>query len=180
MTNTQTDEFIVISALGQDKLGIVDKLSGAILEYHGNIIDSRMSIMGGEFAIMLMVSGKWNVITKIEDNITSLGESLGLQLITKRTTQQNPQANLLPYTVEGVCVDQPGIVHKVAGFFSAKNINIQSLSTEHYAAPHTGTPLFSLRMEIDIQNDISIPSLREEFLDFSDAMNFDAILEPRK
>ena len=46
------DNYIAISAVGQDRPGIVNELSRAILEYGCNIVDSRMTVLGGEFAII--------------------------------------------------------------------------------------------------------------------------------
>ena len=45
---------------------------------------------------------------------------------------------------------------------------------------HTGAPMFSLYMALSVPNSIHIPMLREEFLDFCDHLNLDAILEPIK
>ena len=51
---------LVISALGDDRPGIVNDLSTVILEYGCNIADSRMSVLGGEFALILLVAGNWD------------------------------------------------------------------------------------------------------------------------
>ena len=67
-----------------------------------------------------------------------------------------------------------------ATFFSDKNINIEDMTTSSYAAAHTGTPMFSVRMNIGIPADIHIAALRDEFMDFCDSMNIDAVLEPIK
>jgi glycine cleavage system transcriptional repressor len=82
--------------------------------------------------------------------------------------------------VEVVALDHPGIVHSLAGFFSQREINIEDLITESYAAPHTGTPMFSVHITIGIPSNLHIAVLRDEFMDFCDSMNLDAILEPVK
>ncbi|MCK5262904.1 MAG: glycine cleavage system protein R, partial [Gammaproteobacteria bacterium] len=48
---------LVITALGADRPGIVDELSNTLLTHQLNIEDSRMSVLGGEFAILLLVTG---------------------------------------------------------------------------------------------------------------------------
>ena len=77
--------YLVISALGKDRPGIVDKLSRTILDEGCNIVDSRMTVLGGEFAIMLMVDGNWNNLTKLEDAVPELENKLGLTIIARRT-----------------------------------------------------------------------------------------------
>jgi glycine cleavage system transcriptional repressor len=54
------------------------------------------------------------------------------------------------------------------------------MATTGYAAAHTGTPMFSVHMTVGIPADVHIASLREEFMDFCDSMNLDAVLEPLK
>jgi glycine cleavage system transcriptional repressor len=174
------NNYLVISALGQDKPGIVDKLSGAILEDNCNITDSRMTVLGGEFAIMLMVEGNWNTLTKLEDSIPQLEKSLGLTIIAKRTEDKPAGDALLPYGVEVVALDHPGIVHHLASFFSQRNINIEDLVTNSYAAAHTGTQMFSVQMTVGIPSNEHISTLRDEFMEFCDDMNLDAVLEPIK
>jgi glycine cleavage system transcriptional repressor len=69
-------------------------------------------------------------------------------------------------------------VHHLASFFSQREINIEDMVTSSYAAPHTGTLMFSVHMAVGIPADIHIATLRDEFMEFCDAMNLDAILEP--
>jgi glycine cleavage system transcriptional repressor len=171
---------LVISALGKDRPGIVNQLSKAIYELDCNISDSRMTVLGGEFAILLMIEGPWNRLAMLEDQVPELQEKLDLTITTKRTGERAGKANLLPYGVDVVSLDHPGIVYSLASFFSDKNINIEDMTTGSYAAAHTGTPMFSVRMSIGIPADIHIAALRDEFMDFCDSMNIDAVLEPIK
>jgi glycine cleavage system transcriptional repressor len=114
------DNYLVITALGQDHPGIVDKLSEAVLDSGCNVVDSRMTVLGGEFAVILMVSGKWNELAKLEDSLPALREQLGLMVVAKRTERSQPAADLMPYTVEVIAIDHPGIVFHLARFFSSQ------------------------------------------------------------
>lgn len=172
--------YLVISALGKDRPGIVDELSKIMLDYDCNIADSRMTVLGGEFAILLQIEGNWNTLTKLEDAISGLGKKLGLTITAKRTEERAPGGKLLPYGVEVVSLDNPGIVHHLASFFSQRKINIEDLMTSSYAAAHTGTPMFAVHMTVGIPSDVHIATLRDEFMEFCDGMNLDAILEPEK
>lgn len=174
------ENFLVISAIGADRPGIVNTLSMTVLDSGCNIVDSRMTVLGGEFAILLMVSGSWDAVSRLEQALPKAAEPLGLTLISKRTEARITQAKMLPYLVEVVSMDHPGIVYNVAEFFSNRNINIEDLSTGSYAAAHTGTPMFSMHMTISIPANISIGQLREQFMVFCDELNLDAVLEPVK
>jgi len=174
------ESLLVITALGEDKPGIVDKLSETIMACNCNIIDSRMSVLGGEFAVMLMIAGKWNELTKLEDTLSTTSEALGLTIACKRTETSEPSADLMPYCVEVISIDQPGIVHELARFFSSRKINIQELNTTRYAAAHTGTPMFALQLIANIPASQHIAGLRDELLDFCETQNMDATMEPSK
>lgn len=174
------ESLLVITALGEDKPGIVDKLSETVVACNCNIIDSRMSVLGGEFAVMLMVAGKWNELSKLEDALTTASESLSLTITCKRSEANKASTDLMPYSVEVISIDQPGIVHELARFFSSRDINIQELNTAQYAAAHTGTPMFALQITANIPASQHIAGLRDEFLDFCETLNMDATMEPAK
>lgn len=180
MTAPTKKTYLVISALGEDRPGIVNRLSKVLLDQGCNIEDSRMTVLGGEFAIMLLVEGKWNTLAKVENVLPELERQLGMTIIAKRTGERATGKNLLPYGVDVVAMDHPGIVNNLAEFFAERNINIEDMSTSSYAAAHTGTPMFSVRMTVGIPSDIHIAGLREEFMDYCDDLNLDAVLEPLK
>jgi len=172
--------YLVISALGEDHPGIVNNLSKAIAEHGCNIEDSRMTVLGGEFAAMLLVEGKWNTLAKIENTLPELETQLGMTIIAKRTGERSSTRSLVPYGVEVVSMDHPGIVNSLANFFAEREINIEDLATSSYSAPHTGTPMFSVHMSVGIPSDMHIAGLRDEFMDYCDSLNLDAVLEPLK
>lgn len=171
---------IVISALGSDRPGIVEALSGAVLARDGNILDSRMTVLGGEFAVLMLVSGEEDALAQLENDRASLEQALNLTITLKRTALPGTRARALPYRVEVVALDHPGIVHDIANFFSTRSINIDDLSTGTYAAPHTGSPMFSLHMTLSVPAEQSVGKLRETFLDFCEQRNLDASMTPHR
>lgn len=174
------DRYLVISALGEDKPGLIHGLSRQILDSGCNVEDSRMTVLGGDFAVLMLISGNWNNIAKLENQLPRLEGSLGMTIHVRRTSKKPPGRNLLPYMVEVVAMDHPGIVHSLADFFSTRQINVQDLVTTSYNAAHTGTPMFTVHMTVGVPADTHIASLREEFMDFCDQLNLDAVIEPVK
>ncbi|MCB1878245.1 MAG: glycine cleavage system protein R [Chromatiales bacterium] len=172
--------YLVVSALGPDRPGIVERLTRVIDESGCMVRDSRMTNLGQEFAMQLVVEGNWNNIAMLETALPSLEKRQELTLQFKRTELRPPAENLLPYGVEAVSVQQPGIVHHLAEFFSSRGINISELVTNTYSASTTGTPMFTVQLTINVPADIQIAGLREEFMDFCDRLNLDAVLEPVK
>jgi glycine cleavage system transcriptional repressor len=171
---------LVISAIGKDQAGIVGQLSRSVLDCGCRIGDSRMAVLGGEFALIMAVSGNWNAVAKLESALPRLAEKLDLRVQSKRTEPRRGTDKLIPYAVEVVALDHPGIVHDVANFFAQRAINIEDVYTSRYPAPHTGAPMFSLHMTVGIPADTSIATVRGEFMDFCDDLNLDAMLAPVK
>jgi glycine cleavage system transcriptional repressor len=163
--------YLVISAIGEDKPGIVQKLSQMIVEKNGNITSSRMMAMGGEFSLMLMVEGNDKIIDDIIASLPDMEASLELTITSRKTWKSDGASPLIAYRVEVVSMDHPGIIQQVSDFFSRRDANIEEMNTDTYAAAHTGTTMFSLEMIVGLPAEIKIASLREEFLDFCDNLN---------
>lgn len=174
------EHFLVISALGADRTGIVDEVARAASESRCNIADSRMIVMGQEFALIMMLSGTWDAIAKLEAQLPNLGKRLNLVITSKRTEPRAVQAEAMPYNVHVIALDNPGIVHEISNFFASQGINIEAMETSTYAAPHTGSPMFALSMTVNIPARVHVASLRENFMLFCDDRNLDAIIEPFK
>lgn len=168
---------LLMTGTGQDRPGIVNALSEVIVENGGSIEESRMAVLGGEFAIIVLIAGDESVLSGLESDAGSIGERTGLGIQTRRTEQKVPSGNVLRYQVEALSMDQPGIVHSVTEFFSSRDINIESLATEAYAAAHTGTPMFVLSLVAEIPAEYRLSELRQIFLEFCDDLAIDASIE---
>lgn len=169
---------LVISAIGADRPGIVNELTEVLLKSGVNIEDSRMSVLGGEFAVMLLVTGNAASIDSINQQKDSLSSSLNLSLLIKPTTTSNENNNHTRYkiTVEGM--DNPGIVHKLARYLSQHSINIVNMQTDCAHAAHTGTPMFTVSLLVDIPNEQVIKQVENDFSALCDELNMDAEFEP--
>ncbi|MDH5300192.1 MAG: glycine cleavage system protein R [Gammaproteobacteria bacterium] len=168
---------LVVTALGRDRPGIVKSLTKALTRHQANISESRMTVLGGEFAVMMLVAASDAAIASLEQERPALESELGLNIHMKRTLPRPLASGVVPYVVTVVAMDHPGIVHDVTDFFAAKGLNIESLETTNYAAAHTGTLMFSLSMVVAVPSAIKASQLRSQFVDFCDDLNLDATLE---
>jgi len=126
----------------------------------------------------MRVTGSWDALAKLESRLPAVGEEFGLAIVQQRTRAAKIEKPLIPYVVEVSALDQPGIVNSLANFFARLRINIESLDTDTYPAPHTGAPMFAVRMTLGIPADAHIATLRGDFLDYCDDHNLDATFEP--
>lgn len=173
-------QLIVLSAIGTDRAGVVNDLTKVILDCGGNIEESRMTALGTEFAMLLLVSGNWHTLNKLEASLEKVGKAHDLTVNIKKTTTRTRSEECMPYAVDVVSLDQPGIVFQLANFFASRNIEIGDLATRRYAAAHTGSPMFAVQMTVSVPASVHLSQLRDEFLEICDQLNLDALLEPVK
>lgn len=150
----------VLTAVGQDRIGIVDDLSSAIEARKGNILESRMSVLGGEFAVIMLLSGEKRTISSIMGDLDQLEASTNLRIEIKPTNKAEKDKNGIPYTLSCVSLDSPGIIHSVTRFIRSEGINIENLETETSHAPWTGAPLFKMKAHVIVPLSVSVQDIR--------------------
>ncbi len=136
-----------------------------------------MTTLGAEFAMLLLVSGNWHTLSRLEQDLEKLRKSDALQVSIKKTDARPTGEDRMPYAVDVVALDQQGIVFNLANFFASRDIEIADVATSRYAAAHTGAPMFSVQMTVNVPSSIHVAQLRDEFYDLCDEMNLDGVVE---
>jgi len=173
-------QLIVLSAIGTDRTGVVQDISKVILSVGGNIEESRMTTLGSEFAVLMLVSGSWHTLSRLETAIDKLSAEQNLTVSIRKTGVRPTRKDRMPYAVDVVSLDQQGIVYNLAEFFTERDIEIADVATRRYAAAHTGAQMFAVQMAVNVPASVSISHLRDDFLELCDRLNLDAIIEPVK
>ena len=166
----------VISTIGDDRPGIVNELTKVVLELNISVEDSRMTVLGGEFAVLMSVTGSEAALTELEIKLKEFCQTTGLVHLFHLTKDRGVTKHAIPYLVTVIAMDHPGIVHNIAAFFSSQEINIRDLKTETQRAPHTGTPIFNLSMTVEIPAGVKVNELRREFEEFCAERDLDGEL----
>ncbi len=176
--SVNNQHFLVITALGSDKLGILETFTKISKQCGGNILESKLSTMGEECAILLHLSGTWNAIAKLEAALPSLAETHQLAIHCKRTCPKNT-LNALPYQANVFAKDRPGILNELATFFTRLGILVDKMDTETYAAKNN-TSMTNITFMVNIPAKLHIATVRERFMEYCEDKNLDAMLEPAK
>jgi glycine cleavage system transcriptional repressor len=168
-------EYLVLTAVGTDRPGIVSELTALLAERGASVADSRMAVLGGEFALMMLVSAPPEALAAARRELAAAAERLGLEVIVKDT--ESPTAHragrVRSYEVEVHALDHPGIVHAVTAALRDLGGNVVSLETSAYAASVTGTPLFRMSLTADFPEAVTAARLREALDRVSEAANAD-------
>jgi glycine cleavage system transcriptional repressor len=171
-------EYVVVTAMGPDRVGIVRDLSAAVVRLGGNIEQSKMAVLGGDFAVIMLVSGKQEVLRRLCDSVGPLGAEMGLRLEARVTRPKTPPEGGRLYRVETVSLDAPGIVHAVAEILRRNGANIQELDTETTSAPWTGAIMFRMRARVLVPAGTSMAALRRELEELEQERDIDTVITP--
>lgn len=174
--------YAVLTAVGEDKPGLVDSISAFIFECGCNIEDSRMAILGGEFAMLILINGEKPGVEKVLKGAANVGERCGLTIHARSTrapgAKGSSKAGAIPFQIEAYSMDHPGIVQRIAHYLAERKINVRALETRVSSAPTTGMPLFSLHATIDVPASEKVAEVRKGLEVICAAENIDIEMKP--
>jgi glycine cleavage system transcriptional repressor len=147
---------IVFTLTGPDRIGIVESVSKMFLDHGGNVESSRMARLGGEFAMLMLVSLPGERSAGLDGDIDAL-VARGYKVTTSRTGQNDAgmHSGWLPFKIEVEGADHEGIIHEVAQYLSERGINIESAETGVGYAPVSATPLFTMSAIVAVPPDLA-------------------------
>lgn len=140
---------LVLTLTGTDRVGLVEEVTQLLFAQGGNIETSRMARLGGEFAILLLVSLPAKNLGRLEASVAQL-TAHGYKITMTQTAQTYAQAHAgwRPYQIEVQGADHEGIIHEIAHTLSQRGISIETMDTGTTRAPNSGTPLFSMTAQV--------------------------------
>jgi glycine cleavage system transcriptional repressor len=134
-----------------------------------------MAVLGGDFGILVLVSGTPERIAAVEDGHGALSDKTGLSVMLRRTKspEEHRRAAVVPCLVTAEAIDQEGIVRSVSRALHRVGVNIVSLETTAYEAPVTGSPLFRLEARVDVPQSTGVTRVRKAMEEVATAENLD-------
>ena len=179
-------QHVILTALGDDRPGLVDEVSAFIFERGGNIGDSRMVNLRGQFAMMVLIAGSQQTVDRIHGDLPALSARTKLHADLRpadidrgRPTGAAPSApaDALAYRLSATAIDQSGLVHRIAHALREQGVNIESMDTRLASAPYTGAPMFEMDLVIAVPRSTPIGQLRQQLGRLCDELNIDWQLE---
>ena len=149
---------LIISAVGSDRPGIVSEISGVITSHGGNVEESRMSRLGSDFAIIMLVT----VAPDWEESLEVALKSITELTITTKPTKLTQVGDGRKYKIDLIGADNEGIVKVLSKYLAKKSINILEMETYISEAPISGTPLFNLNATVSIPSDVEEKGIQSD------------------
>jgi glycine cleavage system transcriptional repressor len=165
---------VILTALGADRPGLVDDVSGFVAERGGNVEDSRMVTLHGQFAMVMLVAGTDEALGRVVAELGELSERGGIKAeATPAHLSGGGPVAALPYRLHTWAMDHPGLLKSVSHLMAELGVNIESADTRLKAAPVTGAPVFEMELVLAVPGETSLATLRERIAQLCDDLNMD-------
>lgn len=157
---------LIISAMADDRPGLVESLSSTIKENKGNWLESRMAHMAGKFAGIVRVQVPGAQRDALVAGLNKLNESGWTISVEDVDSEHTVEAGKL-YTLTLVGNDRPGIVQDVSAVLAAQAVNVQELNTNYESAAMSAEALFKTKAKILLPDDIDADELIDKLENIS-------------
>jgi glycine cleavage system regulatory protein len=164
----------VLTAIGPDHLGLVDEVTRFVADCGGNLEDSRMVNLRGQFAMMMLVAGPAEVVQRLRDGLDELQAVSGLHAEVQIAAAGRPTSSpALPYKLSTWAMDHPGLMQSVTHVLGELGVNIESAESSLRPAPYTNAPLFEMELVLAVPQSLHVADLREALGRLCDDLNID-------
>ena len=169
---------IIISAVGPDRPGIAGELTSHLHSVGGNILDTRMVNLRGQFALMILLEVPEEIAANLTRDLPGVGSKMGLNLFINTQAGGTRTIDGLRYKLKTYSMDQPGIVARLTNLLRQHGVNIEELVAHQESAAFAGSSLFLTEMRLTIPPTVALRNLRSELEAVCNQLNCDVDLEP--
>jgi len=162
----------VLTLTGSDRIGIVQRVTESILECGGDVQASRMARLGGEFAMLMLVSIPDTETERLSANVEELsGEGFKVSFTETEWGVSSRRKDWLPYLIKVRGANHEGIIHEISEQLSEQGINIESVDTNVVPAPMSGAPLFTMEAIVVAPPELPKHKWQDELEEAADQLN---------
>jgi glycine cleavage system transcriptional repressor len=167
-----------LSAIGRDRPGIVAEVAATLLRHGVNIADSQMAILGGYFAMMLMLEGSDETDTEgLQADLEQSRKKLGLEaLLLSEIDAARARIDEPSHVVTLYGADHPGIVHAVTSALAEHGVNITDLDT--HLVGEADEPVYMMILEIALPEGLTDEELNTFLRETARNQNLELTVRP--
>lgn len=142
-----------IAAIGEDRPGIVAALTSALNDIDASMEDSSMTILGGHFAMLLLVAFDGDS-QALESSLASVAKECELMLEVRKTSHHESGEARKDLVVAAYGPDKPGLVAKLSQVLAESGANISDFGSR---LGESG--LFAMWFNVDVADAIDAGDL---------------------
>ncbi len=175
-------QWFILSAVGRDRPGIVADLAQLVFDCEANLEDSRMTILGNEFAAILLCSGSGD---DLGDKLAAGARRLEwenrltvfLRPLEGEPRPAVPAPGMRLYRIEAQGEDRAGIVARVCRLLADHSINIADLNSATVPSP-SGAPLYRMTVTAEVPDSLDPGELRKALDEVGSSLGLEVTLAP--
>ena len=174
--------WFVISAIGRDRPGLVADLAQLIYDCDANLEDSRMTILGSDFAVILLGSATAaDAADRLAVAAKRLERDHGLTILLRALEGERrppvPAPGTRLYRVEAAGEDRAGIVASLCRVLADRGVNIAELTSASRPGPG-GSPHYEMSLRVEVPDTLDARALRDALEREADRLVIDVSLMP--
>jgi glycine cleavage system regulatory protein len=152
---------LVMTIIGPDRTGLVERLAAIVAEHGGNWIESQMSHLGVHFAGILRIQIPADREPALRHALELL-DGQGLKIVAHSDHAPQRSVEGAEVVLEIVGQDRPGIVRQISAALARHGVNVEALNTECLSAPMSGETLFKAQARLHIPASCNVTELRKD------------------
>ncbi len=144
-----------LSAIGRDRPGIVAEVTGTLLRHGVNMADSQMAILGGHFAMMIvLVTSPETDVEALRSDLEQSRVKLELEAVSlSEIDEAQARIDEPSHVITLYGADHPGIVNAVASALAARGVNITDLDT--HLVGEGSKPTYMMILEVSVPENLT-------------------------
>lgn len=168
-------KMLSLSAIGKDRTGIVSSISKILFELGCNIEDSTMTLLSGQFAVILLLDCSKNLdILKLKSKLKISLNKLDLSFsLTEVDKPSKTKKSFGEYIVSVYGADKAGIVYNVSKYLADNKINITDVQTKISGKKDK---VYIMLLEVNIPKNIKEKNLRIQLNELAKELNVEIFL----
>jgi glycine cleavage system transcriptional repressor len=174
--------WFILSSIGQDRPGLVAELAQLVYDCDANLEDSRMTILGTDFAVILLASSSVpSCGDRLAQGAKRLERDHGLTILL-RALEGEPRSPVpapghVAMRVSASGQDRAGIVAGICRLLAEHQINIAELVTRSRPG-WGGQPHYEMTMTVEVPERLDVDSLRAALEREAERLLIDVEVEP--
>lgn len=176
--STPLTSSLVLTLLGPDRPGLVERVSQVLSMHRGNWVESRMAHLAGQFAGILRVDLPNSAVEGFREDCASLA-TVGLQVVVATAQADAAPSERRIVSLELVGQDRPGIVREISQALARSGINVEELNTGVQSAPMSGELLFYVKARLALPVTLPTAALTKLLEPIGNELMVDITLVPQ-
>ncbi len=162
----------MLTAVGEDRPGIVAAVSGILFDLGCNLADCAMTLLGDQFAMILLVQVPDEVSADVLDKRLKENPISRELLATIGEVRHTSKSSGSPYVVSIHGADRPGIIFRVSEALAKKMVNITDLTS------HLAEGVYTMVLDVEVPESLGLDEVGRDLQGVAEELGVEITFRP--